>query len=88
MQDDMVSVGIVAEKDYIYRDSRDPATIFAAETKNNAWIEEHLSVGEQTGQYWVTGEFSYRSEYCATDGLVLAGTLLTFSTRSSPPAYS
>ena len=78
MQDDRVSVGIVAEKDYIYRESRDPATIFAAETKNNAWIEDHLSQGEQTGQYWVTGEFSYRSEYCATDGLVLAGDAFSF----------
>ena len=78
MQDDMVSVGIIAEKDYLYRESRDPATIFAAETKNNAWIEDHLSQGEQTGQYWVTGEFSYRSQYCATDGLVLAGDAFSF----------
>jgi len=78
MQDDRVSVGIVAEKDYIYRESRDPATIFAAETKNNAWIEDHLSVGKQVGQYWTTGEFSYRSEYCACDGLALVGDAFSF----------
>ncbi len=78
MKDDRVSVGIVADKEYIYRESRDPATIFAHETKNNAWIEDHLSIGRQTGQYWVTGEFSYRSQYCASDGLVLAGDAFSF----------
>ena len=29
-------------------------------------------MGEQFGEYWVTSEFSYRSRYCAADGLVLA----------------
>ena len=78
MKDDRVSVGIVAEKEYLYRDSRDPATIFANEIKNNAWIDEHLAQGTQTGQYFTTGEFSYRSEYCATDGLLLVGDAFSF----------
>ncbi len=78
LQDDVVSVGIVAEKEYLYRDTRDPAEIFANEIKKNAWIEDHLAQGEQFGQYWATGEFSYRSQYCATDGLVLVGDAFSF----------
>ena len=78
LQDDVVSVGIVAEKEYLYRDTRDHAEIFANEIKKNAWIEEHLSEGEQFGQYWATGEYSYRSQYCATDGLVLVGDAFSF----------
>ena len=39
-QDDVVSVGIVAEKEYLYRDTHDHAEIFANEIKKNAWIEE------------------------------------------------
>ena len=78
LQDDIVSVGIVAVKEYLYRESRDPAEIFAGEIKKNSWIEDHLSQGEQFGQYWATGEFSYRSEYCATDGLVLVGDAFSF----------
>ena len=51
---------------------------FLSEIKNNAWIEEHLSVGEQVGEYRITGEYSYRNQYCSMDGLVLAGMLLDF----------
>jgi len=78
LQDDIVSVGVVAERDYLYKDSRDPAEIFAAEIENNVWIKEHLAPGEQFGQYWVTGEYSYRSQYCAADGLVLVGDAFAF----------
>ena len=51
----------------------DLKAIFHSEVKKNAWIEQHLAAGQQFGPYRVTGEFSYRSRYCAADGLVLAG---------------
>ncbi len=75
---DIVSVGVVAEKDYLYKDTHDLATIFHREVKKNAWIEQHLAVGQQFGPYRVTGEYSYRSRYCAADGLVLAGDAFGF----------
>ena len=78
LRDDIVSSGIVAEADYLYRDSRDPAEIYAREIENNAWIKEHLSPGEQFGQYWVTGEYSYRAEHCCADGLLLIGDAFAF----------
>jgi flavin-dependent dehydrogenase len=78
MRNNRVSVGIVADRDYLYRDSRDPAEIFKREIEENVWIKEHLSVGRQVGQYWVTGEYSYRSSYCAADGLLLAGDAFAF----------
>jgi flavin-dependent dehydrogenase len=78
MADDIVSSGVVAERDYLYRDTRDPKEIFEREIKNNPWIEEHLTGGEQFGEYWVTGEYSYRGEHCATDGLVLIGDAFAF----------
>jgi len=78
MRNDIVSVGIVAEKDYLFSDSKDPAEIVAREIERNEWIKDHLSVGEQFGEYWVTSEFSYRSKYCAADGLVLAGDAFAF----------
>ena len=80
LRDDIVSVGIVAERDYLYRDKdvREPAEIFSREIHNNAWIEDHLKEGEQFGEYWVTGEYSYRSRYCADDGLVLVGDAFAF----------
>ena len=78
MADDIVSSGIVAERDYLYRDTRDPKEIYEREIKNNPWIEDHLTPGEQFGEYWVTGEYSYRGEHCATDGCVLIGDAFAF----------
>src|SRR6185295_9818102 len=70
--------GIVAEKDYLYKDSHDLETIYQGEIKKNLWIEQHVSVGQQTGPYRVTGEYSYRSKHCASDGLLLIGDAFAF----------
>ncbi|HSI12757.1 MAG TPA: NAD(P)/FAD-dependent oxidoreductase [Chthoniobacter sp.] len=78
LKNDIVSVGIVAEKDYLFSDSKDPAEIMRREIQRNVWIKDHLSMGEQFGEYWVTSEFSYRSKYCAADGLLLAGDAFAF----------
>lgn len=76
---DMVSVGIVAERDYLFNGStKDHEEIFQREVLNNEWIKDHLSEAEQTGEYRITGEYSYRNRYCASDGLVLAGDALGF----------
>lgn len=78
LKDDIVSSGVVAERDYLYREGRDPKEIFEREIKENKWVEEHLSEGEQFGEYWVTGEYSYRAENCATDGCLLVGDAFAF----------
>ena len=76
---DMVSVGIVAERDYLFNGStKDHKEIFQREVQNNEWIKEHLAEGEQMGEYRITGEYSYRNKYCSIDGLVLAGDALGF----------
>ncbi len=76
---DMTSVGVVAEGKYLTRGGvREPEQIFKREIEQNAWIERHLACGEQTGQYYLTSEFSWRSRYCAADGLLLAGDAFGF----------
>jgi len=78
LRNNIVSSGIVAERDYLYRDGRDPREIYEREVEKNSWIKEHLGKGEQFGEYWVTGEYSYRGEHCASDGLVMAGDAFAF----------
>lgn len=78
LANDVVSVGVVAEKDYLYKDTKDLKAIFDREVGNNRWIEEHLQGAEQFGPYRVTGEYSYRSRYCAANGLILAGDAFAF----------
>jgi flavin-dependent dehydrogenase len=69
---------VVAEKGYLYKDTHDLETIFQSAVNQNTWIQEHLAVGQQAGPYRVTGEYSYRSQYCASDGLILAGDAFAF----------
>lgn len=78
LPDDMVGVGIVAEKNYLFDKSNDLPEIFRREIVKNPWIEDHLAPGRQVGKYYATKEFSYRSKYCAEDGLVLVGDAFVF----------
>jgi flavin-dependent dehydrogenase len=78
LPDDLVSVGVVAEKDYLYHETRDLHEIFQRELRNNFWVEQHVAPGRQVEPYRVTGEFSYRSLHCASDGLVLTGDAFAF----------
>jgi flavin-dependent dehydrogenase len=76
---DMVSVGVVAEGKYLTRDGvKDPREIFHREVEQNAWIKNHLGCGTQEGSYHLASEYSYRSRYCAADGLLLAGDAFGF----------
>ena len=76
---DMISVGVVAEGKYLTRDGvRTPKDIFNREIEQNAWIQQHLACGKQEGPHYITSEFSWRSRYCAADGLLLAGDAFGF----------
>jgi len=78
LPEDTVSVGVVAERDYLYREGKDLEAIFDREASTNRWIAEHLAPGVRYEPMRVTAEYSYRSRYCAGDGLVLAGDAFTF----------
>ncbi len=78
LPDDRTSVGVVAEKEYLFRDERDPDVVFDREVKRQPWIEEHVASGRKVEPCRVTGNFSYRSRFSAEDGLVLAGDAFAF----------
>ena len=78
LPDDIVSVGVVAEADYLYSGTRDPESIFAREVDNCLWISDHLSTGTRTKPVRVTGEFSYRSKNIGGEGFCLAGDAFSF----------
>jgi flavin-dependent dehydrogenase len=71
---DMVSVGVVSDGKYLTRDGvKDPKAILEREIPNNQWIADRLASGTSTGEYWITNEYTFRSEHSAADGLVLVG---------------
>jgi len=78
LPNDMVSVGIVGEREHVFGHSRDLAATLAHHVTRNPWIAQHLATGRQVGKYYSTKEFSYRSEHCAQDGLVLIGDAFAF----------
>ena len=78
LPDDIVSVGVVAEADYLFRDTRDPEAILAREVDACVWIKDHLANGQRTEPVRVTGEFSYRAEEIAGDGFCLIGDAFSF----------
>lgn len=78
LHSDIVSVGVVAEHSYLYRDSRDPAAIFAREAAACAWIDDHIRHAEQVEPVRVTGEYSYGSDRIGGDGFCLAGDAFSF----------
>lgn len=76
---DMVSVGVVAEGKYLTRGGvKDPKAMFHREVEENLWIKDHLSVGRQLGEYFITSEYSFHSRHCGCEGLLLVGDAFAF----------
>ena len=79
LHNDTMSVGVVAEGAYLTRDGvKDPRQIFEREIEQNVWIKQHLACGRQTGPHYITGEYSFHSRYCGTEGLLLVGDAYCF----------
>jgi flavin-dependent dehydrogenase len=76
---DMISVGVVAEGKYLTRGGVKTAeSIFKREIGENQWIQQHLARGRQTGDYFLTSEYTHHARHCAMDGLLLAGDAFAF----------
>jgi flavin-dependent dehydrogenase len=78
MHSDIVSVGVVGEPDYLYRDTRDPNAIYEREVEACKWIHDHVKVGTQCEPVRVTGEYSYHSRKIGGDGFCLVGDAFAF----------
>jgi flavin-dependent dehydrogenase len=78
MAGDIVSVGVVGEPSYLYRDTRDQDAIYQREVQNCAWIRRHVEVGTQCEPVRVTGEYTYHSKQIAGDGFCLVGDAFAF----------
>ena len=77
--DDRVSVGVVADGKYLTRDGiKSPEAIFQREIGQNLWIRDHLAVGEQVGEYYLTHEYSFHARHCGCEGLLLVGDSFAF----------
>jgi flavin-dependent dehydrogenase len=75
LADDVVSVGVVAGYDWLFKDrtTKDPAVIYAEEVARCPGVQPRIANAERVGQFRVAKEYSYRSRQVAGDGWVLVG---------------
>ncbi|HUF48406.1 MAG TPA: NAD(P)/FAD-dependent oxidoreductase [Vicinamibacterales bacterium] len=78
LHSNVVSVGVVGEPGYLYRDTRDPNEIYWREANACAWIADHIRGAEQVEPVRVTGEYSYHSRRIGGDGFCLVGDAFAF----------
>ena len=82
--DETVSVGLVADNDYLLKRSGSPEQTFQAEMKNCPGVQRRLRDAKQASRFRVAKEFSYSTSQHAGDGWLLVGDAYGFI----DPVYS
>jgi flavin-dependent dehydrogenase len=80
LHDNIVSVGIVAAYDYLFknRDDKDYEAIYHAEVDRCPAVKQRISTGRRVTEYFAAKEYSYRSKQAAGNGWVLVGDAFGF----------
>ncbi|MGI9428895.1 MAG: NAD(P)/FAD-dependent oxidoreductase [Bythopirellula sp.] len=71
--DDVVSVGVVGDRDYLLKRRGAPEQVFAEEREKCATLQCWLHEAQPAGELRVAKEFSYTTERSAGEGWVLVG---------------
>jgi flavin-dependent dehydrogenase len=80
LHDDIVSVGVVAPFDHLFkgRDSKDLETIYFQEVARCPGVQPRIAAAERVADFRAAKEYSYRSRKVAGDGWVLVGDAFGF----------
>jgi flavin-dependent dehydrogenase len=80
LHDNVVSVGIVASYDYLFknREDRDHEAIYQEEVDRCPAVKERIAPGRRVAPFRAAKEYSYRSSQAAGDGWVVVGDAFGF----------
>ncbi len=78
MHDDIVSVGVVANFDYLFKGRESHETTFAEEMENCPAVTERVAIGKKAAPVKATKDYTYRASQAAGDGWVLVGDAFGF----------
>ncbi len=80
LHDNIVSVGVVAGYDYLFksRENKDYETIYREEVNLCPGLQPRIANARQVTQFFAAKEYSYRSRRAAGDGWVLVGDAFGF----------
>jgi flavin-dependent dehydrogenase len=74
----IVSVGVVADFDYLFTGRGDHEQTFNEELDRCLNVKERVSIGKRASRYYATKDYTYRSTRVAGDGWVLVGDAFGF----------
>jgi flavin-dependent dehydrogenase len=78
LHDDLVSVGVVAPFDYLFKDRGDREQTYNEEVDRCVAVKDRVSNATRATGYFATKDYSYRSKQVAGDGWVLIGDAFGF----------
>jgi flavin-dependent dehydrogenase len=78
LHDDLVSVGVVAPFDYLFKNRGDREQTYREEVDRCPAVKERVSKATRATGYFATKDYSYRSKQVAGDGWVLIGDAFGF----------
>jgi flavin-dependent dehydrogenase len=80
LHDDIISVGVVASHDYLFRnrETKDHEKIYFEEVARSPGIQSRLEGAERVAPFRVLKEYTYKSKQLAGDGWVLVGDAFGF----------
>jgi flavin-dependent dehydrogenase len=78
LHDDIVSVGVVAPFDYLFKGRRDHERTYQEEVERCPAVKTRIDGARRATGYFVTRDYSYRSKTVAGDGWVLVGDAFGF----------
>ena len=78
LHDDIVSVGVVAPFDYLFKGRTDYAQTYDEEVRQCPGVERRVSAATRVTGYFATKDYSYRSRQVAGNGWVLVGDAFGF----------
>lgn len=78
LPDDIVSIGVVADIDYLIKGRGPAEATLAEEIERCPIVQERLRSARRVSPVHVLSDFSYNAKVCAGDGWVLIGDAFTF----------
>lgn len=78
LHDDVMSVGVVAPFDYLFKGRGSHEQIYNEEVEQCPAVKERLSKATRFTGYFATKDYSYRAKQCAGNGWVLIGDAFGF----------
>ncbi len=78
LHNNIVSVGVVADFDYLFKGREDHERTYREELDRCPAVKERVSIGKQVSRFYATKDYTYRAKQVAGNGWVLVGDAFGF----------